>query len=151
MSVRALHYCALKHSKHKTAMVKPKPLHVEVKPLEKKVLGFNIFPAIFWMFSKMPDEMRRSAMSKTNAPKPGKPARDMFDISGESPYETEEVVPGKLWAVTYRHEDKGSTDPDTKKQMKASLVHSHWSNNVQAWLSLVENFPSDAGARNLIP
>ena len=100
-------------------MVKPKPFHVDVKPMEKKVLGFNVFPAMFWMFSKMPDEMRRSAMTKTNAPKPGKPARDMFDISGETPYEKEEVVPGKVWAVTYRHEDKGSTDKDTKKQMKA--------------------------------
>ena len=100
-------------------MVRPKPLHVDVKPIKKKVLGFNVFPAIFWIFSKMPDKMRRSAMTKTNAPKPGKPARDMFDITGESPYEKEEVVPGKLWAVTYRHEDKGSIDKDTKKQMKA--------------------------------
>ena len=27
-----------------------------------------------------------------------------------------------------------------------SLVHSHWSRNVEARLSLVESFPSDAGA-----
>ena len=102
-----------------TDMVKLTPLHVDVKPMEWKVLGVNIFPAIFWMFNKMPDEMRRSAMSKTNAPKPGKMSRDMFDITGESPYEKEEVVPGKVWVVTYRHEDKGATDKDTKNQMKA--------------------------------
>ena len=40
-------------------------------------------------------------------------------MAGESPYEKEEVVPGKLWAITYRHEDKGCTDKETKKQMKA--------------------------------
>ena len=101
-------------------MVKHKPLHVDVPPMEWKVLGCNIFPAIFWMFNKMPEEMRRSTLTKTNAPKPGKPpSRDMFDLTGEDPYEKEEVVPGKVWAVTYRHEDKGCTDKETKKQMKA--------------------------------
>ena len=30
-----------------------------------------------------------------------------------------------------------------------SLVHSHWSRNVEARLSLVESFPSDAGAKEL--
>ena len=32
-----------------------------------------------------------------------------------------------------------------------SLVHSHWSRNVEARLSLVESFPSDACASNLKP
>ena len=32
-----------------------------------------------------------------------------------------------------------------------SLVFSHWSRNVIAWLSLVESFPSDAGASSLMP
>ena len=31
-----------------------------------------------------------------------------------------------------------------------SLVHSHWSRNIEARLSLVENFPSDAGASSLM-
>ena len=32
-----------------------------------------------------------------------------------------------------------------------SLVHSHWSRNVEARLSLVESFPSDACASSLMP
>ena len=40
-------------------------------------------------------------------------------IAGESPYEVEEVVAGKVWAVTYTQEDWGATDRDTKDQMKA--------------------------------
>ena len=94
-----------------------KPLHIQPKPIQWKVLGINIYSALIWMFNKMPEEIRRSALSKTNAPKPGCQSRDMFDITGESPYEKEEVVPGKVWVVTYRHEDKGSTDKETKKQM----------------------------------
>ena len=99
--------------------MKPQPLHVQLKPIEWKVMGINIYPAIIWMFNNMPEEMRRSALAKTNAPRPGSQTRDMFDITGESPYEREEVVPGKVWVVTYRHEDKGSTDTETKKQMAA--------------------------------
>ena len=32
-----------------------------------------------------------------------------------------------------------------------SLVHSHWSRNVEGRLSLVESFPSDACASSLVP
>ena len=32
----------------------------------------------------------------------------------------------------------------------SSLVHSHWSRNVEARLSLVESFSSDAGASSLM-
>ena len=34
---------------------------------------------------------------------------------------------------------------------ETSVVHSHWSRNVEARLSLVETFPSDACASNLMP
>ena len=36
-------------------------------------------------------------------------------------------------------------------QLQVSLLHSHWSRNVEARLSLVESFPSDLCASNLMP
>ena len=44
----------------------------------------------------------------------------------------------------------------TKDQMSEfiiqySVLHSHWSRNVEARLSLVESFPSNAGASSLMP
>ena len=36
-------------------------------------------------------------------------------------------------------------------RLQSSLVHSHWSRNVEARLSLVESFPSDACASSLMP
>ena len=36
-------------------------------------------------------------------------------------------------------------------KVQDSLVHSHWSRNVEARLSLVESFPSDAYASSLMP
>ena len=71
----------------------------EVEKMEMKVMGFNIFPFIIWVFNLLPDSWRKSMMSKQNAPKPGPLLRDIFDLAGESPYEKEEVVPGKVWAV----------------------------------------------------
>ena len=38
-----------------------------------------------------------------------------------------------------------------RSDCQVSVVHSHWSRNVQARLSLVESFPSDAGASSLMP
>ena len=35
--------------------------------------------------------------------------------------------------------------------VSSSVVHSHWSRNVEARLSLVESFPSDAVASSLMP
>ena len=35
--------------------------------------------------------------------------------------------------------------------VQASLLHSHWSRNVEARLLLVESFPSDACASSLMP
>ena len=103
-------------------MVKPKPLHVKVEPLKWKVLGINIFPAVSWLMRKLPDGMRKSTLSSMNAPKPDserKFPRDLFDLTGKSPYKKEEVVPGKVWVVTYTYEDVGDTDKESKKQMKA--------------------------------
>ena len=103
-------------------MVKPRPLHVQVEPMVWKVMGINIFPAVTWIMRRLPDTMRRNTVSQMNAPKPDsqrKFPRDLFDLTGESPYEREEVVPGKVWSVTYTFEDVGDTDRDSKKQMKA--------------------------------
>ena len=103
-------------------MVKLKPLHVKVEPMVWKMMGINIFPAVTWIMRKMPTSMRRNTLSKMNAPKPDserKFPRDIFDLTGESPYEKEEVVPGKVWSVTYTFEDVGDTDRESKKQMKA--------------------------------
>ena len=41
--------------------------------------------------------------------------------------------------------------PTTSGPLSGRLVHSHWSRNVEARLSLVESFPSDAGASSLMP
>ena len=87
--------------------------------MEMKVLGFNIFPLMIWIFNLIPDSWRKSMMSKQNAPKPGPLLRDIFDLRGESPYEKEEVIPGKVWSVTYRCEDGGVTREDKKNEAKA--------------------------------
>ena len=44
----------------------------------------------------MPASMRKNAVSKDNAPNPAKLRRDLHDEFGETPYKTEEVVPGKV-------------------------------------------------------
>ena len=49
-------------------------------------MGFDLFPAVIWLFKALPEEIRRSTLAKANAPKPGKQARDLFDINGKSPY-----------------------------------------------------------------
>jgi len=100
-------------------MTKERPIYEEVEPMEMKVLGFNIFPLIVFLFNLIPDSWRKSMMSKQNAPKPKVLLRDIFDLTGESPYEKEEVVPGKVWAVTYKCEDAGSTREDAKNEAKA--------------------------------
>ena len=48
------------------------------------------------MFRMMPASMRKNAVSKDNAPNPAKLRRDLHDEFGETPYKTEEVVPGKV-------------------------------------------------------
>ena len=87
--------------------------------MEMKMLGFNIFPIIIRLFNLLPNSWRKSMTSKQNAPKPGVVLKDIFDLTGESPYEKEEVVPGKVWAVTYRFEEAGVTRESSKKEAKA--------------------------------
>ena len=43
---------------------KVKPFHVDVKPLEMKVMGVNIFPFFIFLMSLIPDSMRRKMMTK---------------------------------------------------------------------------------------
>lgn len=100
-------------------MTRCKPFHVKVAPMEMKVLGFNIFPAIVFMFDLMPESMRRSTLAKQDAPKPGKVARDLYDVTGETPYKIEELKPGKLWQVTYTFENMSLTDKAAKEEGKA--------------------------------
>ena len=84
-----------------------------------RVLGFNIFPLMIFLFNLLPDSWRKSMMSKQNAPKPGSVLKDIYDLTGESPYQTEEVVAGKVWAVTYKSEDAGVTREEAKNEAKA--------------------------------
>ena len=87
--------------------------------MEMKVLGFNIFPLLIFFFNLIPDSWRKSMMSKQNAPKPGVALKDIYDLTGENPYETEELVPGKVWVVTYTTEDAGATREAAKNEAKA--------------------------------
>lgn len=86
--------------------------------MEWRVLGFNIFPLMIFLFNLIPDSWRKSMMSKQNAPKPGVLLKDIYDLTGGSPYEKEEVVPGKVWAVTYKFEDAGATREEAKNEAK---------------------------------
>ena len=100
-------------------MEKEKPAYEEVKRMEMKVLGLDIFPLITWTYGVIPDSWRKSLISKKNAPVSDQPLRDIFDLTGEFPYEKEEVVPGKVWMVTYMCEESGITSEEKKKQSKA--------------------------------
>merc|ERR1719464_1312382 len=52
----------------------------------------------------MPESMRRSTITKKNAPNPKKTIKDLYDLNGTTPYKTKEIVPGKLWEITYMFE-----------------------------------------------
>ena len=45
-------------------MMKPRPFHVNVAPVEMKVLGVNIFPILVLMFNMMPEGMRKRTVTK---------------------------------------------------------------------------------------
>ena len=86
------------------------------------------------MCRMMPASMRKNAVSKDNAPNPAKLRRDLHDEFGETPYKTEEVVPGKVdissnvlelsnvyiqvWWVTYTYQDDTLTDPKAREEAK---------------------------------
>ena len=75
---------------------------------------------------RMMSEERRAAISAKNAPNVHKLPRDLHDLTGETPYSIEDVVPGKVWSVTYTL-DSGmlSRDPklmDLRKKMGWDLT-----------------------------
>ena len=97
--------------------MKPAALPIEIEPAEMKIKGLNVLPIMTKMYNLIPDKWRRNAITKQNAPSPDKLPRDMYDMTKESPYKTEEVIPGRLWAVDYTYEDSSFTN---KKARQAS-------------------------------
>jgi len=98
---------------------KVKQFHVDVEPMEMKVMGINIFPILCFMFRSVPDGWRKSMITKQNAPKPGKaPLRDRYDCTGKSPYTTKEIKPGQIWQVQFDMENFGFTDKASKEEAK---------------------------------
>ena len=93
-------------------------LPIEVEPPEIKMMGFNIMPVISGVFNMMPTTMRKKMLCKMNAPNPDKYHRDLHDIAGENPYETEEIEEGRVWTITYTQENLGMTDDKQKKGAK---------------------------------
>ena len=63
-------------------------------------------------------DKRHQAYVKQNAPDPTRLPRDLHDLTGESPYTTAEVMPGRPWEVTYLTENMAMTDEKTKEGMK---------------------------------
>lgn len=43
---------------------KVKQFHVDVEPMEMKVMGINIFPILCFMFRSVPDGWRKSMITK---------------------------------------------------------------------------------------
>ena len=93
-------------------------LPVNIEPMKIKVGPFNILPAMAGAYKLMPVSWAHKAYVKQNAPDPNKLPRDLHDLTGESPYTMEEVVPGRLWEVTYLTENMAMTDKKTKDGMK---------------------------------
>ena len=54
-----------------------------------------------------------------NAPNPKKTIKDLYDLNGTTPYKTKEIVPGKLWEITYMFENSARFDEEKKNQLKA--------------------------------
>ena len=95
----------------------PSALPIDIDPAEMKMMGINILPMVSGVFRMMSDKMRRNVLSKQNAPNPSTVPRDKHDICAETPYTTEELVPGKLWSVKYEQEDKVMTGDKKFKQV----------------------------------
>ena len=95
-------------------------LPVDIEPMKMKVGPFNILPAMVGVFKMLPTSWAQKAYVKQNAPDPdpSKFPRDLHDLAGENPYTTVEVVPGKLWEVTYLTENKAMSDKKTMEEMK---------------------------------
>ena len=54
-----------------------------------------------------------------NAPNPKKTIKDLYDLNGTTPYKTKEIVPGKLWEITYTFENSARFDEEKKNQVKS--------------------------------
>ena len=54
-----------------------------------------------------------------NAPNPKKTIKDLYDLNGTTPYKTNEIVPGKLWEITYTYENSARFDEEAKNKVKA--------------------------------
>ena len=93
-------------------------LPVDIDPMKIKAGPFNILPAMAKAMRLMPTSWAQKAYVKQNAPDPTKFTRDLHDLTGENPYTMEEVVPGRLWVVTYLTENMAMTDRKTKDGMR---------------------------------
>ena len=93
-------------------------LPVDIEPMKIKAGPFNILPAMVKAYQLMPTSWAHKAYVKQNAPDPTKFTRDLHDLTGESPYTRVEVVPGRLWEVTYLTENMALTDKKTREGMK---------------------------------
>ena len=93
-------------------------LPVDIEPMKMKVGPFNILPAMVGAIKLMPTRWARKGYVKANAPDPNKFTKDLHDICGENPYTTVEVIPGRMWEVTYLTENMGMTDKKTMDGMK---------------------------------
>jgi len=95
------------------------PFHVEVEKMKMKMVGLNVAPMMMKMMDLLPDKTRQAFSTKQHAPNLSASPLDKWDCLKESPYETKELVEGKLWKVTYAMEDKGLTDATAKKKAKS--------------------------------
>ena len=86
-----------------------------------QVLGFNVIPALSKTMSLLPENTRKSFNTKQvqskgwitifniifqNAPGKDSIPFDKFDCVGITPYETVEVLEGKLWRITFSCEHR---------------------------------------------
>jgi len=98
---------------------KPAPFHVEYPPLKIRVPGCeDAFPYLHFIMSNIPEKMRRSLVVKLGAPK-GNELKDRYDCVGESPYSIKELVPDRLWRITYECGISNMISDEGKQQGKA--------------------------------
>lgn len=90
----------------------------ELENLKMKVLGMDIFPTLTWGVGLLPDKTRKNISTKQHAPSKDVFLLDRYDCLGTSPYDTKEILDGKLWRVTYYMEQKGFTSSKEKKAAK---------------------------------
>ena len=94
-----------------------KKFHVDIDPLEKKVLGINILPLFIFLMRLLPESMRRKMVTKQNAPTADQ-GRDLYDCTGKTPYNIKEIKPGTIWQVEYIMEQTTLTNKEAKLKAK---------------------------------